>query len=68
MLIQLDDSKTKELLTEIVIDLLQNRQDVIREILLDALEEVGLGRAIIEGQENNFVSEEEIFALLDMAC
>ncbi|ANV89905.1 hypothetical protein [Picosynechococcus sp. PCC 8807] len=65
MQIQLDDSKTKELLTEIVIDLLQNRQEVIREILLDALEEVGLGKAIIEGRQNDFVSEEEIFTLLD---
>ncbi|ANV83882.1 hypothetical protein AWQ21_05490 [Picosynechococcus sp. PCC 7003] len=65
MQIQLDDSKTKELLTEIVIDLLQNRQEVIREILLDALEEVGLGKAIIEGRQNDFVSEEEIFTLLN---
>ncbi|NJN74623.1 MAG: hypothetical protein HC799_18450 [Limnothrix sp. RL_2_0] len=62
---QLDEGKTKELLTEIVIDLLQNRQDVIREILLDALEEVGLGQAITEGRQNDFVAEEEIFALLD---
>ncbi|ANV86741.1 ribbon-helix-helix protein, CopG family [Picosynechococcus sp. PCC 7117] len=65
MQIQLDDSKTKELLTEIVIDLIQNRQEVIREILLDALEEVGLGKAIIEGRQNDFVSEEGIFTLLD---
>ncbi|AMA08600.1 hypothetical protein [Picosynechococcus sp. PCC 73109] len=65
MLIQIDDSKTKELLTEIMIDLIQNRQEVIREILLDALEEVGLGKAIIEGRQNDFVSEEEIFTLLD---
>ncbi|WP_030007577.1 hypothetical protein [Picosynechococcus sp. NKBG042902] len=65
MLIQIDDSKTKELLTEIMIDLIQNRQEVIREIFLDALEEVGLGKAIIEGRQNDFVSEEEIFTLLD---
>ena len=35
------------------------------EILMDKLEEVSLANAIAEGRKQEFVSEEEIFAILD---
>jgi len=47
--------------TQIMTKLLQSKQ----EIILDAIEEIGLGNAIIEGRNNEFVSEEEIFDILD---
>lgn len=61
----IDDAKTKELLTEVLIDLLQNRRELMYEIVLEALEEVGLANAIAEGRQNDFVSEAEIFTILD---
>jgi hypothetical protein len=33
--------------------------------MLDALEEVGLANAITEGTEDDFVSEDEIFSILN---
>jgi restriction endonuclease Mrr len=65
MQILLNDEKTKELLTEILIDLIKTRKELFAEIFQDALEEVGFGNAIAEGRKNEFVSEENIFALLD---
>ncbi len=61
----LNDDKTKELLTEVIIELLQNRRELMYEIVLEALEEVGLANAITEGRQNDFVPEDEIFAILD---
>ena len=44
--ISLNDEQTKALLTEVVIDLIQNKREVLHEIMLEALEEVGLANAI----------------------
>ncbi len=62
-----DDVRTKELLTEVMVDLIKNKREVLHEIMLEALEEVGLANAIIEGRKNDFVSEDEIFAILNGA-
>ena len=65
MELSISDEKTKELLTEVMIELIKTRRDIFHEIIIEALEEVGLANAIIEGRKNDFVSEEKIFALLD---
>ncbi|MFN5855968.1 MAG: hypothetical protein ACK456_08745 [Pseudanabaenaceae cyanobacterium] len=65
MQIQLNDEKTREMLTEILIDLIQIKKELFTEIFRDALEEIGLANAIIEGRSNEFVPQENIFALLD---
>ncbi|MGB0562036.1 MAG: hypothetical protein ACPGVO_09560 [Spirulinaceae cyanobacterium] len=63
--IDLQDPQTKAALTEVVIDLLKNRRELLHEIILEAMEEVGLATAIQEGRQNDFVDESEIFAILD---
>jgi hypothetical protein len=65
MELTISDEKTKELLTEIIVELIKTKRDLFHEILLEALEEVGLANAIIEGRKNDFVAEEKIFSLLD---
>jgi hypothetical protein len=65
MQISISDEKTREMLTEILIDLIKTRKELFSEIIQEALEEVGLANAIAEGRKNEFVPEEDIFALLD---
>ena len=57
--------KTKELLTEVMVELIKTNRDVLHEIILEALEEVGLANAITEGRQNDFVEEKEIFSILN---
>lgn len=38
MELSISDEKTKKLLTEVIVDLLQTKRNVIREIVLEALE------------------------------
>jgi hypothetical protein len=61
----ISDEKTKELLTEVLVEMIKDKRDVFREIVLEAIEEVGLANAIIEGRENKFVSEAEIMNVLE---
>jgi hypothetical protein len=61
MELSISDDKTNELLTEVMIELLRTKRDLIRDILMEALEEVGLANAIAEGRKNEFVSEDEVF-------
>ncbi len=65
MQILLNDEKIRELLTEVLIDLIKTRKDLFADIFQETLEEVGLGNAIAEGRKNEFVPEENIFTLLD---
>ncbi|MDD2722760.1 MAG: hypothetical protein PHH59_01885 [Methylovulum sp.] len=61
----LDDEKTKALLTEVMIGLIKDKRGIFHEILLEVLEEVALANAISEGRKDDFVPEEEIFAILN---
>jgi hypothetical protein len=61
----LDDAKTKELLTEVLVELIQQNRSLFHELILDALEEVGLANAILEGEDSEFVEEDEIRTLLE---
>ncbi len=65
MKISINDDKTKEILTEIMIDILKNRKDLFYDIFIEALEEIGLANAIQEGRQDEFIEEEEIFSLLN---
>ncbi|MDM8566939.1 hypothetical protein QUF74_14980 [Candidatus Halobeggiatoa sp. HSG11] len=60
-----NDAKTKELLKEVVIELIEGKRDLFYEIIMEALEEIALANAIKEGRQNDFVSEDKIFALLE---
>lgn len=64
MQLTLDDDKTKALLTEVLVELLQQKREVFYELILDALEEVGLANAILEGEKTDFVDEADIQAIL----
>lgn len=65
MEISISDERTKEILTEILIELIKTRGDLFSEIIQEALEEVGLANAILEERHNDFVPEENIFAILE---
>ena len=65
MELSISDEKTKELLTEVIVELIKTRRDLFQDIIVESLEEVGLVNAIIEGRENDFVDEEQIFSLLN---
>lgn len=59
------DEKTKELLTEILVEMIQDNREEFYGIVREAIEEVGLANAIAEGRQNNFVGEDKIVNLMN---
>ena len=64
MQLTVDDEQTKELLKAVLVEMLQQKREVFYELVLEALEDVALGKAIEEGEETEFVDEQEIQAIL----
>jgi hypothetical protein len=60
----ISEKQAKALLKEVLIELLEEEQDLFFEVMLEAIEEIGLANAIREGRQNEFVSEEQILAIL----
>lgn len=66
MQLTISDEKTKELLTEVLVEMIKNKREVFQEIVLEAIEEVGLANAIVEGRKNDFVGEDKIMSALEI--
>lgn len=62
--VSLDEKQFKVLLKQTLIELFEERRDIFSEIVAEALEDIGLASAIREGRKNDFVSKEEIQAIL----
>ena len=62
--VSLDEKQFKLLLKETLIELFEERSDIFSAIVVEALEDIGLANAIREGRKDDFVSKEEIDAIL----
>jgi|YNPBryantNP2012_1023418.scaffolds.fasta_scaffold49263_1 hypothetical protein len=60
----LDEKQFKILLKEAMLELFEERREVFAAMIAEAIEEIGLANAIREGRKNDFVSKEEIEAIL----
>ncbi len=61
----LDEERTKDLVRQVLVELLENRRSEFAKLVVEAIEEVALANAIREGRKNEFVSEDEIRAVLE---
>jgi hypothetical protein len=63
----IDEQTLKTILKAAIVEVLEERRDLVREIIEEALEEAGLVAAIDEGLRTETVSRTDIFSLLDAA-
>ena len=61
-----DDVRLKEVLKSAIIEVLQERKELVREIL-ESVEDVTFSKAIEEGEQTPVVDREQIFELLETA-
>ena len=59
-----DETRIKALFKEAIVEVIEENQDLVSSILVDALEDIGLSRAIEEGETSKTVSREEVFKAL----
>lgn len=62
MPLSIHDPKAKERLKEVMVEIIVEKRDFFDEMMLEAMEEIGLASAITEGRKNDFVSEDSIFS------
>lgn len=61
----LDETQIKDLFKQALEELLQERKDLLYELVEEIIEDIGLLRAIKEGEETKRVRREEVFQLLE---
>ncbi|HKO97247.1 MAG TPA: hypothetical protein VJU86_09660 [Pyrinomonadaceae bacterium] len=61
----IDDGKLKETLKAAIVEILEERKDLVREVLEEALEDIALARAIDEGEQSEPVTRDEVFNALE---
>ena len=64
MEITVDENRLKALVKSAMIELLQERRELVQDAVEEALEDIALARAIEEGRNTPEVSREEIFRVL----
>jgi len=60
-----DDVKLKNILKTALIEIFEERKDLINEALAEALEDIALANAIKEGEVTESVCREKVFSLLE---
>jgi hypothetical protein len=65
MAISTEDEKFKELVKAALIDVLEERRDLVKDILVEAIEDMALGKAISQGLGSDPIPRNEILELLE---
>ena len=59
-----DSAELKKLLKTAMVEVLEEKRELVRDAVAEAIEDIGLIRAIEEGVRSETVSREEVFAVL----
>lgn len=59
------ESQLNEALKAALVEVLEERADLLRDVLAEVMEDIAFARAIQEGETSEAVSREEVFRLLD---
>lgn len=63
--LSIEENRVRELLKELLLELIETRRDVFQDILLEAIEDAGLLEAIKEGESSESADRDEIMAILE---
>ncbi len=61
----LDDGKIKDLFNQAIIEAIEEKKDVVHDLLMEVMEDLAMVRAIEEGEDSGHVGRDEIITLLD---
>jgi hypothetical protein len=63
--VPLEDERLKALLKTALLEVLEERKDLLRDLIEETLDDIALARAIEAGQRTEEVSRSEVFSLLE---
>ena len=60
-----DNGKLKELFKQAIIEALEEKRELVHDLLVEAMEDLAMIRAIQEGEETGTVSRGKVFNILE---
>lgn len=63
--VPLDDDRLKDLFKKALLEVLEERKDLLRDVIEETLEDIALARAIEQGRRTPEVSRGEVLSLLE---
>ena len=60
-----EEDRLKELLKGALIEVLEERGDLVRELIEEAIEDMAMVRALEEGEQTPRINREDVFRLLE---
>lgn len=63
--VSLEDERLKGLLKAALVEVLEERKDILRDLIEETLEDVAMARAIEQGQRTGEAPRSEVFSLLE---
>jgi hypothetical protein len=63
--ISIDDGKLRGLLKEALIEVLEEKPELLRDMLAEAIEQIGLTQAIREGEDTAVVGRDAVLKALE---
>ena len=66
--VSLDEARVKELFKQAILELFQERRDLLYDLFVEVLEDLALVNAIQEGESSETVSRAEVFQILESAA
>ena len=60
-----EDERLKELFKTALLEVLEERKDLLRDVLEESLEDIALTRAIDAGQRTEEIDRDEVISLLE---
>lgn len=61
----MDEGRLKQVFKEALIEILEEKQNIFHDMILEAMEDIALSRAIREGQDSGTATKQEIFDILE---
>lgn len=62
---EINHNELKKIMSEVFVDVLTKRKDLIEDAVLEAFENIGLGMAMEGGRTGKYVDKKEFFQKLD---
>ena len=61
----IDDQKIKDLFKQAIIEAIEEKKDVVYDLLMEAMEDIAMTRAIEEGATTGKANRDEVFNVLN---
>lgn len=62
-----DREELKKIIREAFEDVLTDRSDLIEDAVIEAIEDIGMGRAIEEGKKGDYINKDEFMKKLNVS-